>query len=67
MKKTIKTIKQLTIKLVRKVLRWARFHKPENFCRSSYITNQDKYYFEVKDRIGLSGCQRAWELHREVL
>jgi len=61
-----KTIEYMDTK-IKKVLRWARFHKPENFCRSSYITNQDKYYFEFKDRIGLSGTQRAWELHREVL
>jgi len=67
MKKTIKTIIKFTEWIVRKVLRWAKFHKPEDFCRSSYITNEDKYYFEVKDRIGLSdGAHRNWALYRRV-
>jgi len=61
MKKTIN-------KMINKVLRWLRFHKPENLCRSSYITNQDKYYFEIKDRIGLGNddAKRSWAIHRRV-
>ena len=68
MKKTIKKTIELVIKLTNKVLRLARFHKPENFFRSSYITNEDSYYINIPDRLGLSNndSQREWALYGRV-